>query len=143
MSDIAKIAEIVGGEAVLGEDIRHGMELVRKIRDGLPVDAVQHVVTTGRLSPAEIDRVVIPRKTLSHRRKMGRLTADQSDRLIRAARVIAAAEETFGSKEKAGAWLRRPTAALAGQKPVELLDTEEGAREVETLLVRIAHGIAA
>jgi uncharacterized protein (DUF2384 family) len=32
---------------------------------------------------------------------------------------------------------------LAGERPLDLLDTDEGAREVETLLGRISHGIAA
>lgn len=74
---------------------------------------------------------------------MGTLTPEQSDRLVRVARVLAAAEETFGSREKAGAWLCRPTVALGGERPLHLLDTDEGARRVETLLGRIAHGIAA
>jgi hypothetical protein len=51
------------------------------------------------------------------------LTPEQSDRLVRVARVLAAAEETFGNREKAGTWLRRPTTALAGERPLELLDT--------------------
>ena len=59
------------------------------------------------------------------------------------ARLIAVAEETFGSQEKANIWLRRPTTALGGEAPLDLLDTDEGARQVETLLGRIAHGIAA
>ena len=90
-----------------------------------------------------MDRIVLPRKTLANRRKLDTLTPEQSDRLLRVARVIAAAEETFGSREKAGTWLRRPTSALTGESPLDLLDTDEGAREVETLLGRIAHGIAA
>ena len=70
-------------------------------------------------------------------------TAEQSDRLLRVARVLAIAEETFGNREKAGIWLRRPTQALTGEMPFALLDTNEGARAVETLLGYIAHGIAA
>jgi hypothetical protein len=58
------------------------------------------------------------------------------------ARISALAEETFGSKEKAERWLLRPTGALGGQKPGELLGSAEGARQVEILLNRIAHGIA-
>ena len=77
------------------------------------------------------------------RRKVGTLTAEQSDRLLRVARVLAAAEETFGNRDNAAAWLRRPTQVLAGESPIDLLDTDEGAREVETLLGRIGHGIAA
>jgi putative toxin-antitoxin system antitoxin component (TIGR02293 family) len=134
--------DIVGG-AALGIPIRNARELIAAVRGGLPVKAVEHVIDTGRMTLSEIDRVVLPRKTLSHRRKIGRLTAEQSDRLMRAARVIAAAEETFGSQQKAATWLRRPTTALDGETPLSLLDTSEGALQVETLLGRIGHGIAA
>ena len=133
----ARLMDIVGVEAA------PGMGLVRLVRQGLPVDVVQFVLDSGRLTSAEMDDVVLPRKTLAHRRRLGRLTPDQSDRLVRVARVIAAAEETFGDRQKAATWLRRPTAALAGEKPLDLLDTDEGAREVDSLLGRIGHGLAA
>ncbi len=68
---------------------------------------------------------------------------EQSDRLVRVARLIGIAEETFGSQTKASIWLRRPTAALAGERPLDLLDTDEGLRQVETLLGCIGHGVAA
>ena len=143
MTSLHEALEIVGGAAVIGRQSVQGLDLVKLIRQGLPVGAVQHVIDTGRLTLAEVDSVVLPRKTLANRRKLGTLTPDQSDRLVRVARVLAAAEETFGSKEKAGRWLRRPTAPLDGERPLDLLDTDEGTREVETLLGRIAHGIAA
>lgn len=98
---------------------------------------------SGRLTPTQMDRVVLPRRTLASRRKVGTLTPEQSDRLLRTARVLAAADETFGNTDKAGQWLRRPTHLLAEERPLDLLDTEEGAREVESLLGRIAHGLAA
>lgn len=135
--------DIVGGETVLGLSIRSGRDLIAAVRRGLPVRAVEHVLDSGRMTLAELDLVVLPRKTLSHRRKIGTLTADQSDRLMRAARVIAAAEDTFGSQQKAATWLRRPTTALGDETPLSLLDTSEGALQVETLLGRISHGIAA
>jgi putative toxin-antitoxin system antitoxin component (TIGR02293 family) len=135
--------EIVGGSLSLGQSVRSGRELVAAIRDGLPVGTVEHVIASGRLSLAEVGQIVLPRKTLSHRRKIGTLTPDQSDRLMRTARVIAAAEETFGSQDKAATWLRRPTTALAGDTPLSLLDTSEGALIVEDWLARIDHGLAA
>ena len=82
-------------------------------------------------------------RTIAHRRAIGALTPDQSDRLMRVVRVIAAAENTFGSFDKAHRWLRRPTTALEGDAPLELLDTSEGSRQVERLLGRIDHGLAA
>ena len=133
---------LIGMEAVAGQGAE-AMDVVRLIRRGMPVDAVQVVLDSGRLTPGELDQIVLPRKTLVHRRKLGTLTSEQSDRLMRVLRLLAAAEETFGSQEKAATWLRRSTAALAGERPLDLLDTDEGAREVETLLGRISHGIAA
>jgi putative toxin-antitoxin system antitoxin component (TIGR02293 family) len=143
MINPVKTAAIVGGRAIVGVEVRNGLDLARAVRRGLPVLAADHVLTTGRLTAAEMDRVVLPRKTLANRRKAGTLTSEQSDRLIRAARVLAWADDTFGSPEKASRWLRRRSAALGGERPLDLLDTDEGAREVETLLGRIDHGLAA
>ena len=117
--------------------------LVDSVREGLPVRVVDDILGTGRLTAAELDRLALPRKTLAHRRALGRLSAEQSDRLIRIIRIIGEAEQTFDNPEKAGRWLRRPTQALAGSTPLDLLDTDVGARRVETLLGRIGHGIAA
>ncbi len=128
-----------GGRVHAGPEIG----LVASIREGFPVETVQHILDSGRLNAVEVDRMVLPRKTLANRKKLGALTADQSDRLLRVARVIAVAEDVFGNEAKAYAWLRRSTTALDGENPLDLLDTEEGARAVEALLTRIAHGIAA
>ena len=139
----AKAAKRVGIGSAFKSKYAPGAQLRKIIREGFPVETVQRILDSGRLNPVEVDRVVLPRKTLANRKKIGALTSEQSDRLLRVARVIAAAEEVFGGKDKAGLWLRRPTTALDGEPPLDLLDTEEGAREVETLLTRIAHGIAA
>ena len=130
----------LGFLATLDED---DLGLVDAVREGLPVRVVDEVLEMGRLTAAELDRLALPRKTLAHRRALGRLSAEQSDRLIRILRVIHEAEETFANPEKAHRWLRRSTSALADNAPLDLLDTDVGARRVETLLGRIAHGIAA
>jgi putative toxin-antitoxin system antitoxin component (TIGR02293 family) len=119
------------------------LDLVEAVREGLPVATVDRVIESGLLSSVELDRLALPRKTLAHRRTVGRLSAEQSDRLVRILRVVSEAEETFGSRDKAHRWLRRPTTPLGGRAPLDLLDTDVGARRVETLLGRIAHGIAA
>jgi putative toxin-antitoxin system antitoxin component (TIGR02293 family) len=120
-----------------------GRAAIEATRRGLPISIVDELVESGRLSLAEIDRIVMPRKTLAHRRTIGALTPEQSDRLMRVIRVIAAAENTFGAFDRSHRWLRRPTTALEGDAPLALLDTSEGARQVERLLARIDHGLAA
>jgi putative toxin-antitoxin system antitoxin component (TIGR02293 family) len=129
--------------AILNISATDSREIVAATRRGIAVGAVDEIIRSGRATLAEIDRIVLPRKTLSHRRKIGVLTPEQSDRLVRLARVVAAAEETFGSQEKAARWLRRPTTALDDEAPLSLLDTSEGSRQVEQLLGMIDHGLAA
>lgn len=113
------------------------------IRQGLGLVVVDRAVDDGLISLAELDRLVIPRKTLSHRRLIGSLTPEQSDRLGRLLRTIAMAEDTFGDRAKAHTWLRRPTPLLDGESPLDRLDTDLGTRQVEAILMRIDHGLAA
>jgi putative toxin-antitoxin system antitoxin component (TIGR02293 family) len=56
-------------------------------------------------------------------------------------RVERMAEATFGSQQKAMQWMSRPTGALGGKTPMELLETKAGLQQVEDLLTRIDHGL--
>ena len=100
-------------------------------------------MSDGRISLVELDRLALSRKTLAHRRGLGSLTPDQSDRFSRLLRIIEETEATFGDAGKAHKWLRRPTALLDGETPLDRLDTDIGTRQVEAILGRIAHGLAA
>ena len=113
------------------------------VREGLSLQVVDDALADGRISLAELDRLALPRKTLAHRRGLGSLTPDQSDRFSRLLRIIEDAEATFGERGKAHTWLRRPTALLDGEAPLDRLDTDIGSRQVEAILGRIAHGIGA
>jgi putative toxin-antitoxin system antitoxin component (TIGR02293 family) len=135
MSQATQLHEFIGTE--------EGAKILPLVRHGLPVASVERFIESGAISAAELHELVLPRKTFANRRKLGRLTPEQSDRLVRVARVLAEAEENFGARDIAHRWLRRPNAALEGEAPLQLLDTDEGARMVEALLLRIAHGIAA
>ena len=119
------------------------LEMVQTVRRGAGLAEVQEILDTGTLTATELDHVVLPRKTLAHRRKLGSLTPEQADRLRRVRRILDMAADTFGSQDKAGIWLRRPSAVLSGERPLDLLDTDAGTRMVENLLGRIDHGVAA
>ncbi len=143
MSTAAEVIQALGGREVVHQGVTTGLDLVQLVRRGLPVEAVDRLMATFGVTGEELDRVVIPRKTLYHRRKIGTLSTEQSERVLRVARVLTIATETFGSAGKAMQWVRRRTRPLGGEAPLTLLDTEEGAHLVENLLGRIAHGIAA
>ena len=69
-----------------------------------------------------------------------RLARNESDRLYRLTRIVGLAKHYLGDAQAANRWLKRPNAALGGQTPLELMDTEPGARAVENVLGRIAYG---
>jgi putative toxin-antitoxin system antitoxin component (TIGR02293 family) len=64
-----------------------------------------------------------------------------SDRLYRLSKVLAVAEEVLTDPQNAMTWLRRPQPGLGGNVPLDLLVTQAGADEVETLLRRIDFGV--
>jgi putative toxin-antitoxin system antitoxin component (TIGR02293 family) len=47
----------------------------------------------------------------------------------------------LGEQEKAIAWLGTANRALGGDRPLDVLDTDVGARMVEDILGRIAYGV--
>lgn len=124
--------------------IRSEADFVKVVERGLPIGALAELSRQEALSPEEVDRLIIPRRTLAHRKaRQQPLNRAESERAVRVASMTALAEETFANRAKAQAWLRRPTSALGDKRPLDLLDSEPGARVVEQLLYRIAHGIAA
>ena len=58
-------------------------------------------------------------------------------------RPIEMAEDVLGSISDARKWMSTPNRSLGGVSPAEFVVAETGEREVEDLLGRIAHGVAA
>ncbi len=140
MISAAAVAEVLGG---LGR--RKGsvtdLALADAVRDGLPVSALDRLIANGLVTEREVEAHFIPRRTLYARRQKGTLSREQSDLVVRLARIQAMADEIIGDRQKVHRWLRKPNGALGSQVPLTLLDTEEGGRVVEAVLGRIAHRI--
>lgn len=134
----------LGGKKLLGVDVSSEVDFVELIERGLPLASLSVLAEREGLGPDDIDRLIIPRRTLSHRKARNQpLNRTESERAIRIASLTSLAEETFANSDKARIWLRRETAALGDRRPLDLLETEPGARMVEQLLYRIGHGVAA
>lgn len=116
-------------------------EMLRIVEAKLAPSVVKRLLALGLLR-SEIDAVVIPLRTLQHRRsRREKLTVEESDRVFRVIRVLALAESVYGTRERALAWLRNPHARLSGRSPLSLLHTDTGSRIVEELLVQIDEGM--
>jgi putative toxin-antitoxin system antitoxin component (TIGR02293 family) len=117
--------------------------LLRRIRKGLSFRAWERFRRVTALPVEALARFVqITSRTLSRRKEEGRLHADESERLVRAARVFASALALFeGDREQARRWLLAPQPGLGGTAPLDYAATELGAGEVEALIGRLEHGI--
>jgi len=137
------IAEVLGGKKVLGRAIKSSSDLAELVREGLPAGSVTALAEKLDLRNAALSRKLgIPQRTLTRRLSShSRLSAAESDRTVRLARVYTTAVEMIGNEEKAVEWLRTPNRALSGGRPLDQLDTDLGAREVEDVLGRIAYGV--
>jgi len=137
------IAEALGGRKILGRSVKNFAELAELIRQGLPSGSLLVLGKKLDLKNAALSETLgIPQRTLTRRlSRHSRLTAAESDRTVRLARVYATAVEMIGNAHKAAQWLRTQNRALGGAVPIDCLDTELGAREVENILGRIAYGV--
>ncbi len=120
--------------------VREGV--VGLVRRGLPfpmLDELAAAAGVGRLAMARV--VGLSPTTMARRRTSGALTAEESDRLVRIARLVGMAHELMGGDgEAARRWLAEGHELLEGESPLERASTEAGGREVEQLIGRLRHG---
>jgi putative toxin-antitoxin system antitoxin component (TIGR02293 family) len=135
---LKRIQEILGVPR-----LRTDQDLMKLVEERLSSRAIDALRQCG-LTDEEVYSLVVPRRTLSHRRaRREALSRDESDRVVRVARVVALCEEVFGERERGWRWLRNAKRQFQGRAPLDLLATEAGARLVEELLYRIDEGMAA
>ncbi|MGS1097580.1 type II RES/Xre toxin-antitoxin system antitoxin [Aquamicrobium terrae] len=140
---VEEVARKLGGQSVLGYVVRSQADLAMAVRNRLPLSALRGLSQAG-MSEQEIEKFVIPQRTRRHRAdRQQPLTVDESDRAVRLLRIQSLAEQTFGDRDKANTWLRRPLLELGGEAPLAVAQTEAGARVIETILGKIAWGAAA
>lgn len=141
---IPSIDALLGGKKVLQVKQRSAMDWIEVVRQGMSAGAIDAMAKTIRVTQSELATALgIPERTLARRKKEGRLNSEESAKLVRLARVVGRAAETFEDIDVALDWLKSPNAALAGLSPLSLLDTDIGAESVTDTLGRIAHGVFA
>ena len=126
----------------LSAKAKHPHELIRRIQKGLPFSDLKALQTQIDVPLEQLaGKLSISRSTLQRRKTNGRLSPDESDKVIRFARLLEHATSVFGDIEKARAWLKHPQYGLGGALPLDYAETEIGAREVDNLLGRIDYGV--
>ncbi|MBW2011700.1 MAG: DUF2384 domain-containing protein [Deltaproteobacteria bacterium] len=118
-------------------------EMIGMVKKGLPVDAFYRLRKKLGLSEKALAEVIhISKRTLTRRKQDGRLSSAESERVLRLARLFDKAVNVFAGREDIAAkWFKEPARGLGSQTPLAFSETELGAQQVHTLLVRIEHGV--
>jgi putative toxin-antitoxin system antitoxin component (TIGR02293 family) len=119
-------------------------ELDTLVSQGLPKQALKAIVDIICLNTEERKQLlyrIVPEAT--YKRRRDKLSAEESERTERLARVYATAQYVWNSEDDARGFLHTPHPMLQNRTPLDVSLTEIGARRVEELLWRLYYGIAA
>ncbi len=120
-------------------------DLVSGVREGLPFGVLERIqrlldVPVKALAPV----LHTTPRSLRRRRKEGRLSAEESNHLIRLARLVQLALWVFDDDPgRARTWLTGPKRLLGGETPLAYADTEPGAEEVTRMLYALEFSLPA
>jgi putative toxin-antitoxin system antitoxin component (TIGR02293 family) len=119
-------------------------ELDALVSHGVPKRALKTIVDTIGLNTEERKQLlyrIVPEAT--YKRRRDKLSAEESERTERLARIYATAQHVWNSEDEARDFLHGSHPMLQNRTPLDVSMTELGARRVEELLWRLYYGIAA
>jgi putative toxin-antitoxin system antitoxin component (TIGR02293 family) len=125
---------------VLGLTLASELDTLQLVTEGIQSNTYRHAAEFLKLKA----NLVAPESTV--RRRLGsnaRFSQEESERLVRLARVYAEAVGLFDDEHAALAWFTTPAEFIQGKpplSPMELAATDVGARLVESHIQRTAHG---
>lgn len=132
--------ELLGAGPAQG---RTSLAVVERLHQGLRWTRAQQLMELGRFSKKELASLLGESESTLRRRLRSEEDMDLvvSDRAYRVARVLVLARDLFdGDSNKIHSWLHRPQPGLGERRPIDVMDTSEGAQEVERLLIRVLDG---
>lgn len=131
--------------AASGDEL--GVHLIQSehIREGVPFGMVDRLLKLLPITQKELARALsISERTLARRKREGRFTQEESDRLVRLMDLLNLTYEAFDRDwERAAEWFVTPKTMLDDEAPLYRADTRRGAKEVEDMLAVITYTMAA
>jgi putative toxin-antitoxin system antitoxin component (TIGR02293 family) len=109
------------------------------VMTGLPIAAIDRFASNSGFPESRVSEFLrLSADAYGARRREGRLTADESDRLLTLAHVYGLTLGLFGGDAAlATAWMQSRQPSLDGAVPLEVARTSLGAREVEATIGRL------
>jgi putative toxin-antitoxin system antitoxin component (TIGR02293 family) len=141
MVAVERVADVLGGRSVLKRPVKTWSDLEDAVREGLPKRSLQVMAKRALPSGEPVSTLVYRVVPVATFKRRTRLTAEESARTERLARVVALAEALWNDDGETRAFLSRAHPLLGDRSPLDVASTELGARRVEQLLHSAEHGL--
>src|SRR5206468_1075972 len=107
--------------------VKHSSDLIRQIQKGLRFSELETLQNSLEMPFEQLAaKLSISRSTLQRRKAAGRLSPDESDKVMRFSRLLEHATKVFGHIDKARAWLKHAQSGLGGAVPLGYAEAEIG-----------------
>jgi putative toxin-antitoxin system antitoxin component (TIGR02293 family) len=117
--------------------------LMHKVDSGLSWASVRRFLDAARLTQQEMSAYLnLPERTFARRREAGAFDRTESEQILRLSEIWEAALDLFeADAARTHSWLTTPAFGLGNVRPIDLAKSEFGAREVRSLIGRLADGV--
>lgn len=128
---------------LLGLSSENSGDLIRQVDRGFSFRTLEALASRSGIPLSQIAAIIgAPPRTLARRKASGRLSAGESEKLLRLSSLFEKTLELFeGDREAALQWLSLPKKELESHTPLQYARTEVGAHEIENLLGRLEDGV--
>jgi len=114
----------------------------KDIERGIPLSMLDEFSAYSGIAVKELLQVVIPARTLKHRRQRNQpLSIDESDRLARVARIYELAVKVYGDRDDGRKWLCGRKRRFDGRTALSMLNTQIGEHAVAEALIQLDEGM--
>lgn len=118
-------------------------KLRQQVTNGLPVEVFYMVASWMGVAQVTIREALhIPSSTFLRRKKAGRFTMKESDRLYSLIDVMARANELFNNDRGAAVeWMTKEVPGLGHKRPIDMLDSHVNTQAILDLMIRLQFGV--
>jgi putative toxin-antitoxin system antitoxin component (TIGR02293 family) len=128
--------------SVSGLSKTSALDKIGMIKKGLSKNNLDEVKNEVSLDYVTLSSILsVSRAKLLSKKKNEKFDTVTSERIMLLGDLISYGQSVFGDNDRFNIWLRKPSIALGGKAPLELMDTVYGIEEIKNELGRIEYGV--
>jgi len=140
---LQRIVSALGGETILQRPVRQELDLMAVIDSGLPIESLTFFQNAIGLTNKAMSQILAMSESTYQRRIKAntKLRKDETEKVISLTEVYEKGKEAFENQADLDEWLNDEIPSLQNRRPVDLLDSIMGRKQVMTVLNANQHGM--